>query len=88
MSSKTVDVTTRPRETATGSGRRFMIRPTRQRANYEPLSEHDACAALVQPIVILRGCAALALGRVSVKTPSSRLALIFSWSTLFAVVKT
>ena len=53
-----------PRETATGSGRRFIIRPT----NPYP----------VHPIAIFRGWAAFALGRVSVSTPSSRLALIFS----------
>jgi hypothetical protein len=53
-----------PEETATGSGRRFIIRPT----NRYP----------VHPIVIFRGWAALAFGRVSVNTPSSRLALIFS----------
>ena len=37
----------------------------------------------VQPIAIVRGWAALALGRVRVSTPSSRSALILSWSTLF-----
>ena len=35
------------------------------------------------PIAILRGWACLALGRVRVSTPSSRLALIFSLSTVF-----
>jgi hypothetical protein len=38
-------------------------------------------------MAILRGCACFALGSVSVSTPSSRLALIFSWSTLFDSVK-
>ncbi len=39
------------------------------------------------PIAILRGCACLAFGKVKVSTPSSRLALIFSWSTALPSVK-
>ena len=35
-------------------------------------------AVFAQPIAILRGWACFALGSVSVRTPSSRLALIFS----------
>jgi hypothetical protein len=45
----------------------------------EPLSHGRARpAAFVQPIAIFRGWACFAFGRVSVNTPSSRLALIFS----------
>jgi hypothetical protein len=43
-------------------------------------------AAFVQPIAIFRGWACCAFGKVSVNTPSSRLALIFSRSTLFESV--
>jgi hypothetical protein len=39
------------------------------------------------PIAILRGWACLAFGRVSVSTPSSRLALIFSWSIVLESAK-
>ena len=38
-------------------------------------------------IAIFLGCACLAFGKVSVSTPSSRLALIFSWSTALPSVK-
>ena len=45
----------------------------------EPLSHGRARpAAFVQPIAIFRGWACFPFGRVSVNTPSSRLALIFS----------
>ena len=40
-------------------------------------------ALRAHPIAILRGWACLAFGKVSVSTPSSRLALILSRSTLF-----
>ena len=39
---------------------------------------HQTRAAFVQPIAIFRGWACFAFGSVSVNTPSSRLALIFS----------
>jgi hypothetical protein len=43
-----------------------------------PIIAGQTRAAFVQPIAIFRGWACFAFGRVSVNTPSSRLALIFS----------
>jgi len=57
--------------------------PNGQAANRYPIIAGARCAAFVQPIAIFRGWACFAFGTVSVNTPSTRLALILSWSTLF-----
>src|SRR5271166_5091027 len=55
------------------NGARSQVRYSRVNPSYHiQTSPH--------PIAILRGWACLAFGRVSVSTPSSRLAPIFSWS--------
>ena len=66
----------------------LQIGPKRPSLSTSDLPSCSARSMLISfhPIAILRGWACLALGKVRVRTPSSRLALIFSRSTLFESV--
>ena len=62
--------------TVAWAARRARLRKGRREKRGPPFAAHS--------IAIFLGCACLAFGKVSVSTPSSRLALIFSWSTALA----